>query len=158
MITIRCTRSRGPRGFFCLQVDRRGPVIVDVIRLELIGMAFPKSKQRRLVVDDLPYIACVSENGRTEDGGVKLRVIVQAGYGHESLCVIAGMVNRDYWMDFPDNDLDKTFAITPRVICELIRYALNNGWAPTESKSQSQVKLDNDGLFAIMKGLGIARR
>ena len=33
MITIRCTRSRGPGGFFCLQVDRRGPVIVDVIRL-----------------------------------------------------------------------------------------------------------------------------
>ena len=34
-ITIRCTRSRGPRGFFCLQVDRRGPVIVDVILLEI---------------------------------------------------------------------------------------------------------------------------
>ena len=33
VITIRCTRSRGPRGFFCLQVDRRGPVIVDVIHL-----------------------------------------------------------------------------------------------------------------------------
>ena len=32
-ITIRCTRSRGPRGFYCLQVDRRGPVIVDVIPL-----------------------------------------------------------------------------------------------------------------------------
>jgi len=33
VITIRCTRSRGPRGFFCLQVNRRGPVIVDVITL-----------------------------------------------------------------------------------------------------------------------------
>ncbi|QEG22710.1 hypothetical protein MFFC18_25930 [Mariniblastus fucicola] len=31
MITIRCTRSRGPRGFFCLQVFRRGPVNVAVI-------------------------------------------------------------------------------------------------------------------------------
>ena len=30
---MRCTRSRGPRGFFCLQVDRRGSVIVDVIPL-----------------------------------------------------------------------------------------------------------------------------
>ena len=30
---MRCTRSLGPRGFFCLQVDRRGPVIADVIRL-----------------------------------------------------------------------------------------------------------------------------
>ena len=32
-ITIRCTRSRGPRGFFCLQDFRRGPVIVAVISL-----------------------------------------------------------------------------------------------------------------------------
>ena len=30
---MRCTRSRGSRGFFCLQVDRRAPVIVDVITL-----------------------------------------------------------------------------------------------------------------------------
>ena len=36
-ITIRCTRSRGPRGFFCLHVLRRGPVNVDVIPL---GMKF----------------------------------------------------------------------------------------------------------------------
>ena len=33
-ITIRCTRSCGPHGFFCLQVFRRGPVIADVITLE----------------------------------------------------------------------------------------------------------------------------
>ena len=37
MITIRCTRSRGPRGSFCLQVDRRGPVIVAVIPLKLMA-------------------------------------------------------------------------------------------------------------------------
>ena len=120
-------------------------------------MAFPKSKQRRLVVDELPYIACVSENGYTNDGGIKLRVIVQAGYGHESLCVIAGMVNRDYWRDFPDYDPENTFSITPRVICELIRFALTNGWSPTESKTQTMVELDNDGLFAIMRKIGIEK-
>ena len=32
VITIRCTRSRGPRGFFCLQDVCRGPVNVDVIQ------------------------------------------------------------------------------------------------------------------------------
>ena len=122
-----------------------------------IDIAFPKSKQKQLVVDDLPYIACVSENGRTTDGGVKLRVVVQADYGHESLCVISGMVNRDYWLDFPDNDMSKTFAITPRVICELIRHALAHGWAPTASKTQASAELDNDGLFAIMRRLGIDR-
>ena len=120
-------------------------------------MAFPKSKQRRLVVDELPYIACVSENGRTQDGGVKLRVIAQAEYGCESLCVISGMVNRDYWFDFPNIDLENTFAITPRVICELIRYSLNNGWSPTKSKTQALIEIDNDQLFAIMRQVGIVR-
>ena len=33
VITIRCTRSRGPRGFFCLHDFRRGPVNVAVITL-----------------------------------------------------------------------------------------------------------------------------
>ena len=32
-ITIRCTRRRGPRGFFCLHDFRRGPVNVAVITL-----------------------------------------------------------------------------------------------------------------------------
>lgn len=118
-------------------------------------MAFPKSKQRRLVVDKLPYIAFVSENGYTDDGGVRLRVIVQSEYGYESLCVIAGMVNRNYWLDFPNIDIEKTFAITPRIICELIRYALANGWSPTESKTQFLIEIDNDRLFAIMRRVGI---
>ena len=39
MITIRCTRSRGPRGFFCLHVFRRGPVNVAVITPPQSGMA-----------------------------------------------------------------------------------------------------------------------
>ena len=40
-ITIRCTRSRGPRGFFCLQVFRRGPVNVAVIPLKLMLETLP---------------------------------------------------------------------------------------------------------------------
>ena len=119
-------------------------------------MAFPKSKQKRLIVDGLPYYTCVSENGYTEDGGVKLRVIVKADYGYESLCIIAGMVNREYWLDFPNVDLENTFAITPRIICELIRYALANGWTPVESKTQTLIEIDNCQLFLLMKRIGIA--
>ena len=37
-ITIRCTRSRGPSGFFCLQDFRRGPVNVAVIGLVHISL------------------------------------------------------------------------------------------------------------------------
>ena len=33
-------RSRGPRGFFCLQVDRRGPVIADVMWLKFEASFF----------------------------------------------------------------------------------------------------------------------
>ena len=40
MITIRCTRSRGPRGFSCLHDFRRGPVNVAVITLERLSHTF----------------------------------------------------------------------------------------------------------------------
>ena len=46
MITIRCTRSRGPRGFFCLQVFRRGPVNVAVILP--VDLARIRSRRRTL--------------------------------------------------------------------------------------------------------------
>jgi hypothetical protein len=114
-------------------------------------MTFPKSKRNRLMVDGKPYIACVSQNGYTSDNGVKLRVIIQAGYGLESLCIIEGMVNRDYWLDFPDIDVAKTFSITPRTMCDLVRHALANGWAPVACKSIMRIQLDNEGLFEIMR-------
>ena len=116
-------------------------------------MAFPKSKGRRLIVDDMPYVACVSKNGYTKDGGVRLRVTVRAEYGFKSPCIVAGMVNRDVWLDFPNVDPANTFSITPRVTCELIRYALANDWLPlpTKSKAQTTVQIDNDGLFAMMR-------
>ena len=45
VITIRCTRSRGPRGLFCLQDVCRGPVNVDVImanQLHPMPLSMPK--------------------------------------------------------------------------------------------------------------------
>ena len=56
-ITIRSTRSRGPRGFFCLQVDRRGPVIVDVITPEIFGCPSPLKKFVRplILTESNPY-------------------------------------------------------------------------------------------------------
>ena len=114
-------------------------------------MAFPRSKRGRFSVDGMPYIACVSSNGRTDDGGVRLRVIIAAEYGFKSLCIVSGMVNRDYWYDFPNIDRNKTYSITPRVVCEIIRYALGNGWSPSGSKTQTRLNLDNDGLSAIIK-------
>ena len=127
---------------------RRGPVNVDVITLK--NMAFPKSKRKNFVVDDRAYTACVNENGATADWGVKLSVAIKAEYGMHSLCLITGMVNRAYWMDYPDFDHKKAFSITPRVICGLIQYALNDGWQPMDSKSQCNIQLDNKDLLAII--------
>ena len=127
---------------------RSCPVIVDVITLK--NMAFPKSKRKNFVVDNRAYTACVNENGTTADWGVKLSVAIKAEYGMHSLCLITGMVNRAYWMDYPDFDHKKAFSITPRVICGLIQYALNNGWQPMDSKSQCNIQLDNKDLLAII--------
>ena len=126
----------------------RHPVNLYVIRLK--NMAFPKSKRKHYVVDDQPYTACVNENGTTPDWGVKLSVAIKAEYGSHSLCLIKGMVNREYWNDYPNFDHAKTFSITPRVICGLIRHALKNGWDPVGSKSQCNIQLDNKVLLAII--------
>jgi hypothetical protein len=114
------------------------------------SMALPKSKRKHYVVDDRPYTACVNENGTTADWGVKLSVAIKAEYGMCSLCLIKGIVNREYWKDYPNFDPTKTFAITPRVICRLIQNALKNGWDPMVSKSQCNMQMDNEALLAII--------
>jgi hypothetical protein len=116
-------------------------------------MAFPKSKLKHYVVDDLAYTACINENGTTADWGVKLSVAIKAEYGTRSLCVVNGMVNRGYWMDYPDFDPAKAFSITPRVVCELIRHALCDGWSPMANKSQHQVHLENEDLLKIISSI-----
>ena len=113
-------------------------------------MAFPKSKRKNLVVDDLKYTSCVNEAGYTEDGAVKLNVAVRAEYGTKSLCIIEGMANREYWSDYPNYDPSRTFSITPRVICEIIRHALQNGWDPNERKSDIRIQLNNEGLRKLI--------
>ncbi len=46
-ITIRCTRSRGPRGFFCLHDFRRGPVNVDGIGLSDVDRGSTSNQRDR---------------------------------------------------------------------------------------------------------------
>ena len=50
VITIRCTRSRGPRGFFCLHDFRRGPVNVAVIGLRNVERGSILNQRDRLDV------------------------------------------------------------------------------------------------------------
>ena len=73
-ITIRCTRSRGPRGFFCLQVDRRGPVIVAVIRRNKMPKRNKNFRsgdiREAIVLGILRYLGFVAPVPREEDVGV----------------------------------------------------------------------------------------
>ncbi|MEM9940488.1 MAG: hypothetical protein AAF939_02785 [Planctomycetota bacterium] len=117
-------------------------------------MTFPKSKRKRYIVDQLPYTACITEHGISEDGGIQLGVAIKADYGLRSLCLIRGTVNRSYWMDYPDFDPNKSFSITPRVVCDLIRFAIANVWSPATSKSQMEFRVDNQKLSSIIQSDG----
>jgi hypothetical protein len=91
---MRCTGA-AVHAVSVFHVHFRLPVNGVVIPLK--NMAFPKSKRKHYVVDELPYTACINENGTTDDWGVKVSVAIKAEYGKESLCLIKGMVNRSYW-------------------------------------------------------------
>jgi hypothetical protein len=116
-------------------------------------MAFPKSKRKHLCVDGLEYTACINECGYTVEDAVKLSVAIRAEYGTKSLCIVEGMTNRDFWHDYPNYDPNAAIAITPRVVCEIIRYSLRNGWQPMQNKATLRVQLDNEGLTAMIAGL-----
>ena len=68
---MRCTRNRGPRGFFCLQVDRRGPVNVAVITLVLTMAKFLIFAILILAAgcDNAPTAATVGRLPRTQNDG-----------------------------------------------------------------------------------------
>jgi len=78
VITIPCTRSRGPRGFFCLQVDRRGPVIVDVITLK-------KMQKRRFRHFSIGFLLMLT--------AVVCIGVVVAISPHEHACRIAELID-----------------------------------------------------------------
>ena len=110
-----------------------------------------KSNRKSYIVDGDNYVASIAECGYDESGGLRLRVTVTADFGTKSTCMFEGLINREYWHDYPDFDPARTISITPKTICELIRYARNNGWDPVSSKSNQRIQLTND-LFSLIVG------
>jgi len=110
----------------------------------------PKSKSKAYSVDGNSYTVSVGECGHDSGGGVRMSVTLKAEYGTGSYCVVEGMVNREYWHDYPDFDPARTISITPRVVCEIIRYAHNAGWSPTDVKSNCRIHLDKEALGKLM--------
>ena len=112
-------------------------------------MAMPKSKRKGYSVDDNSYTVSVHECGYESSGGVKMAVTIKAEYGTGSFCIVEGMVNREYWHDYPDFSPTR-ISITPRVVCEIIRHAHSTGWNPTYDKSNCRIQLDNEALCQLM--------
>ena len=107
MITIRCTRSRGPRGFFCLQDVCRGPVNVAVIQLDE-----SHGNQSRLGVDnDSPFSITLSRSrifGLRDVVAARLRVRSRCNSLETVVCRSSAVVFSP--LDYPDSGPIREYA------------------------------------------------
>ncbi len=90
----------------------------------------PGSKGREFKVDGRQYLVAVRSSGPNADELVKVGITIKAGYGTNSVCIIRGMLN--WW--WRDTGTTPGFQVTPRVICDVIRYAHEQGWNPSDDK------------------------
>lgn len=81
---------------------------------------------------------------------------MRAAFGEKALCVINGLINRSYWHDYPhvEEMRKRSIAITPRVVCEIIRWAHRSGWNPDADKSVLELQLDNQSLRDMLESVG----
>lgn len=97
-------------------------------------------RNKMLVVDGHPYEASLTA---LYEDVIHLRLTVRAGFGSRSFCTFNGLRNFDYYYNYGDwGDID-SIAVTPRLICVLIRYARSNGWEPASCKSNRVIALTN---------------
>ena len=108
-------------------------------------VAMPKSKGKSYNVAGNPYVVSIGVRDITDAGEVRISLTVRAEYGEKSFCKIRGLVNRSYWHDYPDVEemRKQSIAITPAIVCKLIRQAHQSGWNPVESKSDFVMDIDN---------------
>jgi hypothetical protein len=80
-----------------------------------------------------------------------LRVTVKAQYGVRAVCLVRGLSRRSFWHDFPDVEQarNEAISITPKVVCGLIRLALERGWEPEVSRSNFNLAVDRDVVRAL---------
>lgn len=103
-------------------------------------------KQKPLMVDGNPYLYWVRELDYDKDGAVPLRVVVRADFGARSFCTITGLTNRARWHDYPDTCEGTPVALTPHVVCNLIRHAHAEGWTPNVLRTNIELCIDNSFL------------
>ncbi len=109
-----------------------------------------KAKRKSYAVDGENYVASITECGFDESGAVRLHVTVTAEFGTNSTCILEGLTNRKFWHDYPNFDPDRTISITPKAICQLIRFARSNGWDPLSCRSNQRMQLTNECFARII--------
>ena len=132
-------------------MDRRDAATwIGLSEIDRPGSMPRKSNRKSYFVDGDNYVASITECGYDETGAVRLRITVTAEFGTNSTCILEGLTNREFWHDYPDYDPGQTISITPKTVCELIRYARRNGWDPISSRSNQRIQLTNELLAEIV--------
>jgi hypothetical protein len=107
-----------------------------------------------LTVDHNQYVVKVSAERTDADGTVHVRVTLRAQYGTRSVCIVRGFENLDQWSyawlkpDFVPIDV---IAITPGVVCRLIKWAHQAGWNPAEVKSNVELRVSADDVRRLLE-------
>jgi hypothetical protein len=108
-----------------------------------------RQRQKPVIVDGEPYLYWIRELPFDDADAVPLRVVLRADFGTRSFCTITGLTNREYWHDFPIWDPDVTISVTPKVVCNLIRFARTQGWNPVSTRTNFSIATDNASLSSI---------
>src|SRR6476620_11899570 len=97
-------------------------------------------KRKPFVIAGNPYRISLTARFEKDPDPVSIRVTIQAYYGQRSTCIVRGLHNYDYWDNYGcDPSLIQPFAVTPKVLCQIVQLAHDRGWDPVNSKSNCEV-------------------
>ena len=114
-------------------------------------MAMPKSKSKKLIVDNQHYTVGLSGGPFDSDEMVPIRLSIRAEFGHRSFCTVRGLVNSwrygGYWYD--DSATPTNIQITPASCCEIIRLARKRGWSPDRQKTNFEMEISSEEFVEL---------
>jgi len=110
-----------------------------------------RPKPRLYTIDGKPYTISISQGEIDREQNVHLHVTFRAIFGERSFCLIRGLTNRLFWLDYPDiaQMRAKSVSLTPGIVCALVRLAHRTGWNPEDCKSNFEMYATNDDIRAF---------
>jgi hypothetical protein len=112
-------------------------------------IVLPRSKSKRIGVDDGLYQYMVTEAGSSADGIVPLTITVQDHATNGARLCITGLKTKrepaerfKYWME-----RTVTVAVKPRHVAALIKLGMERGWTPTLPGPPFILQTENSDVF-----------